>query len=79
MTTNECDSILRLRDAGHTYAQISRETGISVNTLKSFFHRISRKDKSEDEQPRCRECGGIIEQKPKTKKQLCLTVPLKCY
>lgn len=70
MTKNECDSILRLRDAGNTYAQISEETGIPVNTLKTFFHRSSRKKKSEDEQPRCRECGGIIEQKPKTKKQI---------
>lgn len=71
MTQNESDRITRLRDEGHTYAQISDMTGISINTLKSFFRRINQKAGSDAEDAdRCRECGCVIVQNPKTKKQV---------
>ena len=39
MTDSEKNHIIKLRGKGYSYKKISAETGISENTIKSYFKR----------------------------------------
>lgn len=73
MTDEQKEKIARFRRMGRSYSDIGKELGIPKDTVKSFCRRnsLTSVDISvEDNQDRCRECGRIIEQRPKRKKQI---------
>ena len=56
--------IERMRALGMSYAEISRETGLPVGTLKSVVHRCAKK--------KCEECGkAVVPTKGKRAKRFC--------
>lgn len=73
MTDEQKEKIARFRRMGRSYSDIGKELGISKDTVKSFCRRnsLASADISvTDDQDRCRECGRMIEQQPKRKKQI---------
>ena len=73
MTGEQKEKIIRFRSQGFGYAEISRELGISRNTVKSFCRRnglmISDNNPPLDKD-RCRECGKPIMQQKKKKRRI---------
>ena len=59
MTELEKKRVLALRDKDYSYSMIAKEVGVSENTIKSFFRRVSviTTDKSEMV---CLNCGEPI-------------------
>ena len=57
MTEQQKKDIQRLRKYKRTYAEISEITGVSINTIKVFFHRNKQPDTI-----RCKFCGKNISQ-----------------
>ena len=75
MTDTERSLIQRMRRSGSSAAQISAETGLSENTIKSFCRRNDIRPVSEnvlsavDTTGVCKFCGKLIEQNAKGKKK----------
>ena len=65
MTLTQKEHILLLRSKGQSYTQISRSTGVSINTVKSLCQREkSRKAESSDKSSTCKQCGAKLIQTP---------------
>lgn len=60
MTENEKNIIIDLRNKGLGYKSISKETGISLGTIKSFLIRL--KNKGEKNSQNCKNCGSKLVQ-----------------
>lgn len=68
MTQAEINTILTLRNKGFGYKKIAAETGISVNTVKSFCYRHPAKLNT----IRCETCGKELVPHPLNKpKRFC--------
>ena len=70
MMDEQKEKISRFRRMGKSYAEIGKELGIPRDTVKSFCrrNRLASADISViDHRHRCRECGSVIEQRPKRK------------
>lgn len=67
--------ICKLRNEGLGYTKIAKEVRISVNTVKSFFHRNRNKEpmiKNKDIVGYCENCGkAVIQVKGRKKKRFC--------
>ena len=73
MTNEEKVRVLELRGSGKGAKAISKETGLSENTIKTFFRRYSL-----DKKPvinaisRCKECGAeLVHQESRRHKLFC--------
>lgn len=66
MTNEQRSEILLLREQGFGYKKLANETGISVNTIKSFLRNRRR---IEDDGCRCLNCGVMVIQTPHKKKR----------
>ena len=73
MTENEHSQIIALQYKGYGYKRIAAETGLALNTVKSFYARHPVQSKKPQEQSNsCRNCGKPLEQTPhKRKKMYC--------
>lgn len=73
MTENERSQIVALQYKGYGYKRIAAETGLALNTVKSFCARHPVQSKKTQEQSNlCRNCGKPLEQTPhKRKKMYC--------
>lgn len=84
MTGQQKHDILAMRSQGLTFAQIARETGLSVNTVKSFSRRASeqrhcaskasesKESKKKEQGKVCVHCGKPVHDQPRTKpKRFC--------
>ena len=83
MTTEQMKAIESLRAKGCGYKKISMETGISIGTVKSYFHRTREqmlphtvqpegKDESTETKSSCRFCGKPVAQNPgRREKKFC--------
>lgn len=61
MTNEQKEIITTLRKKGLSYTAVSNETGLSVNTVKSFCRRNGlATERPKDDVPRCKNCGGIV-------------------
>ncbi len=68
MTIEEKNKILKLRDEGKSYGEISTITGISRSSISSLLSRKADKINSET----CKNCGTILKMVPgKKKKSFC--------
>ena len=66
MKTQDKSRILTLKSQGHSYSEIAKLTGMSINTIKSVCLR------SQNTKPVCRECGKVLRQTPgHRQKQFC--------
>ena len=65
--------IYDLKEKGLSYSKISKETGISENTIKSFFRRENLKNAREKEEGiNCKYCGkDLIQTKGHRQKKFC--------
>lgn len=73
MTNEQKEKIIRFRRQGMSFANISRELGISKDTVKSFCRRtgVPTPDKKSTEGTAlCRECGVPIVQQEKKKRRI---------
>ena len=61
MTEQQKKDILRFRDAGMSYRQISERTGISVSSIKTMVFR-QKQTPARDQGIRCKWCGKIVPQ-----------------
>jgi|GEM_PF-2135024 len=69
MTEDQKQEILRLRNQGLTFTEVAEKLELNRNTVKTF---VSRYEKKLSLKGKCLNCGGEIEQKPKTKtKKFC--------
>ena len=69
MTENQKSEIKRLRESGFGYKKISSETGISINTIKSF---LKTNDEFATQKNHCLNCGTLVVQTPHRKlKKFC--------
>lgn len=77
MTNDEKKVITQMREAGTGYARIAQETGISINTIKTFCRRngltgSSQETGRETAEGRCLQCRAPVEQRPGRKaKKFC--------
>lgn len=65
MTDNQKQQIKILRESGESYAQISKMTGLPVNSIKTYCRRnnLTNANTEKDNKPsKCRYCGKPIEQ-----------------
>lgn len=79
MTKAQRANVLMLRHKGFSYREISRETGVPVNTVKSLCHRSGVKtpnayeetgnEENKETKPFCQHCGVRVEQSPYTRKK----------
>lgn len=73
MTEEQKDKILDYRKKGQGYKMISKLTGLSLNTIKSFCRRNSLKDADLKRKNQkflyCEQCGKLVEQAEKRKKK----------
>lgn len=61
MTNEQREMIIAMRHKQLSYTTISKEMGLSVNTVKSFCRRHGMvAEKVKTDVPRCKNCGGII-------------------
>lgn len=69
MTAEEKKRVLELRNSGKGAKAISKATGLSENTVKSFLRRYSFSDApvvlvpikyDKKDEPRCKQCGKIV-------------------
>lgn len=67
MTTEEKIQIQAFRKVGMGYKQISKEMGISVNSIKSFCQRNGLGEAKNG--PVCEQCGKAVLYTPKKKKK----------
>lgn len=67
MTTEEKIQIQAFRKVGMGYKQISKEMGISVNSIKSFCQRNGLGEAKNG--PVCEQCGKAVLYMPKKKKK----------
>lgn len=63
MTEETKQAITNMREAGKGYATISKELGISVNTVKSFCRRAKVVEHI------CPSCGKVVKQTPGRKEK----------
>ena len=65
--------IYDLKEKGLSYSKISKKTGISENTIKSFFRRENLKNAREKEEGKnCKYCGkDLIQTKGHRQKKFC--------
>ena len=57
MTQEERVRVHELRQSGMSYANIAKDTGLSLNTIKSFCLRNGMTSSKKEEGPRCLNCG----------------------
>lgn len=57
------EQVLKMKNSGASYGNISKALGISINTVKSIVSR------SKKETTRCLNCGVIIKSLPKHRKK----------
>ena len=70
MTQTERDEIVRLKESGKTYKEISDITGICISTVKSVYSRTSTKQN--DKVYYCKQCGKkLLMIKGKREKVFC--------
>ncbi len=67
MTEEQKIKIKLLRAQNLTFTQISEQTGISRNTIKSFMHRETSKNVAVYDKNTCLQCGKTLIQPSKTK------------
>jgi len=67
MTEAQKIQIRILREQNFTFTQISEQTGISRNTIKSFMRRETSKKEAVHDKGVCLNCKKILSQLPKTK------------
>lgn len=61
MTNEQREMIAVMRRKRLSYTTISKELGLSVNTVKSFCRRNGMvAEKAKTDTPHCKNCGGII-------------------
>lgn len=71
MTNEQREMITAMRHKQLSYTTISRELGLSVNTVKSFCRRNGMMaEKSSADIPRCKNCGEVINTKSGVKPRL---------
>lgn len=62
MTNEQREIIASMRQKHLSYTTISKELGLSINTVKSFCRRNGMATKNvRTDAPRCKNCGGIID------------------
>lgn len=70
MTDSQKNEVVRLRREGQKYAEIAESLGLSINTVKSYYRRMT--ERSED---LCRFCKTpIVQQKGTRQKKFCSDV-----
>lgn len=57
MTDEQKKEIQRLKNSGAGYKKIAEETGISINTIKTFCRRKILAEKTNDGKQPCMRCG----------------------
>lgn len=73
MTREEKQNIQEMRQQGLSYTQIADSLGLSVGTVKSYCWRnnlsdnASKDTENEDNKDKCKQCGRLLEQTPKSK------------
>lgn len=68
MTNDQKTQMEYYRKKGHGYKQIAKLTGISVNTVKSYF----RRNALNENESVCEQCGReIVQQKGRKRKRFC--------
>lgn len=70
MTKAQKEIILSMRKQKATYATISQEVGIPVNTIKSFCSRNGISAEKPRPQNMCKHCGAALTETPGTKPRL---------
>lgn len=65
MTVEQKYAIEELRKRGLSFAKIAMQTGLSVNTVKSYYRRLEEKKR------KCRHCGKPLIQMGNKKKSFC--------
>jgi len=70
MTTAQKDKIISMRKQKATYAAISQEVGIPVNTIKTFCRRNKMVTDATINKPVCKNCGGKLTDTPGAKPRL---------
>ena len=80
MTEDQKCQIKFLREQNRTITQISEQTGISRNTIKSFMRRETSKNEALQNKNTCLNCGKVLAQLPKTKpRKFCCEVCRNAY
>ncbi len=69
MTKIEQEKVLQLRRDGLGYKEISLETGISINTVKSYCRRHPALAEETDSGDVCRQCGAKLKHTPHRRKK----------
>ncbi len=69
MTTNEKAEVIKLRKEGLGYLKISKLTGISRDTIKSFCQKTERLENKET--AKCEYCGNKIDKSNRPAKRFC--------
>ena len=72
MTDNQKQQIKILRESGESYAQISKMTGLPINSIKTYCRRNNLQGanvEKNNETSACRYCGKPIEQNPGRKEK----------
>lgn len=74
MTNTEKTEIVRLREGGQSYGEISKATGIPVNSIKSFCrrNRLGGIRGNDEQEAVCEYCGKpVVQTKGRKKKRFC--------
>lgn len=72
MTKEQKNKLLKLREEGYGYGEISKELGISKSTISSFISRQNTKTKIVEAKKVCKNCGKeIINISGKKPKKFC--------
>jgi len=73
VTREEKQNIQEMRQQGLSYTKIADSLGLSVGTVKSYCWRNSLSDnaskdtENEGNKEKCKQCGRLLEQTPKSK------------
>ena len=62
MTVKEKNCIRQMRSEGLSYSQIAEQTGLSENTIKTFFRRENLQNSNEEINTTCKHCGKELGQ-----------------
>ena len=77
MKSSDRETVIRLRSQGVPYSNISKETGISINTIKSYCrrhdiypsHRMQDTYNLRPDITHCEYCGELLQQDGKRKQK----------